>query len=174
MIENRLIQPSTSPWSSPMHLVKKADGSLRITIDFRLLNNITIKDAYALPMINVILALLAKAKYRSKFDLLSGYYQIPLAKNSRAYTAFPCELGLFEFCVMPMGLTNATATFQRFMDFIFADINGIFEAHFLDDIFIFSDNLRDHVAHLRDLLARLQFHSLFLSSQKCLLIKDKI
>ncbi len=112
MVDNGLIVPSESDWASATKLVQKADGSMRITIDFRKLNARTLKDAYPIPVISTILSLLSKAKYYTKLDLMSGYYQIPLDKASRKYTAFRCEMGLFEFTVMPMGLTNATATFQ--------------------------------------------------------------
>ena len=167
MIDTGLIVPSKSDWASATRLVQKEDGSLRITIDFRRLNARTIKDAYPLPVISIILALLSQARFYTKLDLMSGYYQIGLDPKSRKYTAFRCELGLFEFTVMPMGLTNATATFQRLMDSIFADVVHHFELHYLDDIFVFSQTLEEHVEHVREVLNRLKKNNLFVKRKKC-------
>ncbi|CAF0816710.1 unnamed protein product [Brachionus calyciflorus] len=116
MLSANLIQPSQSSWSSPIYFVSKPDGSFRLTIDYRLLDNVTKKDAHPLPNIDDLFALLSKSKWFTKLDLFSGYFQIKLAPESRKYTAFLCERGLFEFVVMPMGLTNSPASFQRAMN----------------------------------------------------------
>ncbi|CAF0935754.1 unnamed protein product [Brachionus calyciflorus] len=125
MLESNLIRPSKSAYSSPVHLVKKADRSIRLTIDYRELNKLTVRDCYLLSRVDVLLYSLKKAKVISKLDLLSGYFQITVEENSKKYTAFTCEFGHFEFNVMPMGQTNLVATFQRFMDKIFKKLIGI-------------------------------------------------
>jgi putative transposase len=171
MRDNGIIRPSHSAWSSPMHLVRKGD-SFRITIDYRALNERTIKDAYNLPMINVIIALLTKAKFRSKFDCLAGYYQIPLDENSCHLTAFPCEEGLMEYVRLPMGLTNSTAVFSRYMSEAMEGLCGVCEAHFIDDVFVFSDTLIDHIRDLKLVADRLRAANLFLKESKCHFISD--
>ncbi|CAF0901705.1 unnamed protein product [Brachionus calyciflorus] len=112
-IASKLIEPSNSPWSSPIHIVGKKDGGIRITQDYRLLNQLTVKDAYFLPVIDHLFSKLSKSRYFTKLDCFCGFYQIRLDPKSKSLTAFSCESGHFQFCVMPMGLTNATAPFQR-------------------------------------------------------------
>ncbi|CAF1018509.1 unnamed protein product [Brachionus calyciflorus] len=112
MLDAKLIQRSESSWSLPVLLVAKPDGTIRFTVDYSKLNNDTVKDAHPLPNSEDMFALLANSRWYTKFDLLSGYYQIALEKESRKYTAFSCEWGLYEYTVMPMGLTNAPETFS--------------------------------------------------------------
>ena len=102
-----MIIDSKSPWSSPVRLVRKKDGTIRVCVDFRKLNNVTKKDAYPIPKIEDLFTYLATAKVFSTIDLASGYYQIKMEEESRQYTAFSCDFGFYEYTVLPMGLTNA-------------------------------------------------------------------
>ena len=118
MLDAVVIRPSNSPWSSPLVLVKKRDGSLRFCVDYRKLNSITVKDAYPLPRIDDTLDALGDVKYFSTLDMSSGYWQVEVGEEDKAKTAFTTGKGHFEFNVMPFGLSNAPATFQRLMDLV--------------------------------------------------------
>ena len=111
MIKSGKVRPSKSGWASPLRLVKKKDGGVRVTINYKQLNAVTEKIAYPIPIINEILHRLSNTKYYSVLDLTSVYNQVELDDNSRQYTAFICPQGLFEFNVLAMGLTNETETF---------------------------------------------------------------
>ena len=158
MVEANVIVPSNSPYSSPIHLVKKCDGTIRMTIDYRKLNSLTIKDNYPLPRIEVILNKLSKARIYSKLDFASGYYQVCMSKGSRKFTAFTCEFGHFEFTVLSMGLKNAGATFQRLMDNILSKYIGQFVMVYLDDIIIFSTSIEEHNQHLEQVFQVIREH----------------
>eukprot|EP00731_Ephydatia_muelleri_P007275 Em0003g1523a len=125
MQENDIIHPSSSPWASPIVLVQKKDGSVRFCIDYRKLNAVTTKDAYPLPRIDDTLDTLCGSKWFSTLDLLSGYWQVEMSPEDRHKTAFCTPQGLFEFKVMPFGLCNAPATFQRLMDLVLAGVDGL-------------------------------------------------
>jgi hypothetical protein len=157
MLEANLIQPSDSPWASPLMLVSKLDSSIRVTIDYRLLNGRTTKDAHPLPNSEDLFALLAKSRWYTKIDLYTGYFQIMMSHDSRQYTAFTCEWGLFEFLVMLMGLTNEPATFQRSMN---RALNKFIEAGFvvvyLDDILLHSSDLVEHLKHVELVIHKLR------------------
>jgi len=117
MLQEGIIEPFSSPWSSPVVVVRKRDGTHRFCIDFRRVNEITTPDAYPLPQITATLDKLRGAKYLTTLDLKSGYWQVPLAQDSRPLTAFTVpRKGLFQFMVMPFGLHSAPATFQRLLD----------------------------------------------------------
>ena len=137
LLEAGLIRRSFSPWRSCTNLVSKDGKDDRLTMDYRLVNAVTIKDSYPLPNIREILMEILGAKYFTKLDMIAGYFQAFMEANSIKYTAFGCEYGLFEWLVMPMGLTNATATFQRLMNHIFADFINWFLKVFLDDSLIY-------------------------------------
>ena len=122
MLEKGIIKPSCSPWASPIVLVKKKDGTTRFCVDYRKLNTITRKDAYPLPRIDETLDTLQGAKWFSTLDLASGYWQVELSEESQDRTAFCTPNGLFEFKVLPFGLCNAPATFQRLMDLILSGL----------------------------------------------------
>lgn len=142
LLKKGVIHPSRSPWSFPVVMVKKKDGTLRFCIDYRKLNKITKRDVYPLPRIDDSIDAMGKAKYFSTFDLNSAYWQIPVNPNDKEKTAFISHTGLFEFDVMPFGLCNAPATFQRYMDLIFAGIKWISCLIYLDDIIVFSNSFR--------------------------------
>ena len=136
--ERGLIRRSNSAWASPLVLIKKKDGKERMCVDYRLLNNRTLKDAYPLPRVSDILDCLSGAKYFSTLDLKAGYWQVPMESTSCSKTAFPTPVGLFEFRVMPFGLTNASGTFQSLMSDILNPylFRGIIV--YLNDIIVFA------------------------------------
>ena len=153
----------------------KPDGNIRVTHDYRWLNSITVKNAYPLPLIDEILAKFARAKVFTKIDCFSGFYQIKLAANSRQYTAFACEFGLFEYVVMPMGLSNAPATFQEVMNEVLeSEVRDGFVQVYLDDIIIFSENESDHLEHVSRVVEKLKAHSIKIKKSKCEWAKEKI
>lgn len=122
MLEQNIIEPSSGPWSSPVLLVVKKDGSPRFCIDFRKLNTLVEKDAYPLPRIDDIIDTLAGQQWFCTLDLASGYWQIPIAKKDKVKTAFSSHRGLFHFNVMPFGLSNAPATFERLMETVLKNL----------------------------------------------------
>lgn len=174
MLTAGIIEESDSPWASPIVLVRKSNGTLRICVDYRRLNEITIKDCYPLPRIEDLLVMLSKAKYFTTLDLASGYYQIRVAKKDRPKTAFVTEFGLFEFNVTPFGLTNAPATFQRTMEKALKGLLGTICLVYLDDTLIFSQTLEDHYLHVRTVLERIRAAALKIEWRKCFWFQTSI
>lgn len=129
-----IIRPSNSPWASPIVIVPKKDGSLRLCIDYRGVNSVTTKDAFPLPNIDHTLLALSGKKVFSTLDFMSGYWQIKMDPDSIEKTAFATEFGLHEFIVLPFGLCNAVATFQRFMTRLFEGMINDFAFIYIDDI----------------------------------------
>lgn len=172
MIDLKMIVPSKSECRSGINLVAKKDGSTRMTLDYRDVNEITEKDTYPLPNTNTMFTQLANASYFSKLDLHSGYYQVPMDPDSQKYTAFGCEFGLFEYTVMPMGLTNATATFQRLMNTVLEDLIGVICLVYLDDIIVYTDkSLKHHIESVLKVFERLKQHNLKVKLKKCEFVK---
>ena len=167
MQEQGIVQPSVSPWASPVVLVPKKDGTYRFCVDFRRLNAITTKDVYPLPRVDDILDTLAECKYFSSLDLASGYWQVELDAESRPKSAFTTYRGLFEFIRMPFGLCNAPATFQRLMQSVLSGLEWNTCFVYLDDILVASRSFADHLQHLRDVFARLRSAGLRLKPRKC-------
>lgn len=148
MIKHGVIRPSSSAWASPIVLVKKKDGSVRFCIDFRRLNDITVKDVFPLPRTSDLLESFQGSKIFSTLDAAAGYWQVPLTEEAIPKSAFISSEGLFEFLVMPFGLCNAPATYQRIMNVLLAGLNGLSCLVYLDDIIVFSKNFEDHVKDL--------------------------
>ena len=167
MLQKGVISPSKSPWSSPVVLVPKPDGSLRFCVDFRKLNAVTIKDVYPLPRIDSVIDAVQGSTWFSALDLASGYWQIPLSEQDKAKTGFVTQDGLFEFNVMPFGLCNAPATFQRYMDVVLAGFKWNVCLVYLDDIIIFSKSFTEHLKHLHSVLACIRKVGLRLKPEKC-------
>ena len=167
LLDKGFIRPSVSPWGAPVLFVKKKDGSLRLCIDDRGLNRVTVKNKYSLPRIDELLDQLKGAKWFSKIDLASGYHQIPIEPNDIRKTAFRTRYGHYEFVVMPFGLTNAPAAFMKMMNGIFRDFLDKFVIIFIDDILVYSRNKEDHEKHLRAVLGRLREQKLFAKLSKC-------
>ena len=166
MQEEGIIESSQSEWSSPMVLVKKKDGTLRMCIDYRRLNSVSEADAYPMPRIDDLIDSLGKAKYITTIDLTRGYWQVPVAMESRPKTAFTTPLGLFQFRVMPFGLHGAPATFQRMMDRLIDGLSD-FSGAYLDDLVVHSESWSDHVKHLRVIFERLRQAGLTAKPSKC-------
>ena len=168
------IRPSKSPFGAPILFVKKKDGSMRMCVDYRALNNITIKNSYPLPRIDELFDRLQGAKYFSKIDLRSGYHQIRIHPDDIPKTAFRTRYGHYEFLVLPFGLTNAPGTFMHLMHETFREFLDDFVLVFLDDILIFSKTLEEHERHVRRVLQVLQNDKLYAKESKCELFKTEV
>ena len=160
-----IVRRSSSSWASPLHMVKKSDGSWRPCGDFRRLNLQTEPDKYSVPNIADLAAKLHGARVFSKLDLRKGYHQVPMKPADVPKTAICTPFGLFEFLRMPFGLKNAGQTFQRMMDDILGDLDYCFI--YMDDLLIASPDEATHVLHLREVLSRLQAAGLVLNVEKC-------
>ncbi len=160
-------RPSKSPYGAPVLFVKKKDGSMRMCVDYRALNKVTVKNRYPLPRIDELLQRVQGATVFSKIDLRSGYHQIRIAEEDIPKTAFRTRYGHYEFTVMPFGLTNAPATFMRLMHDIFRPLLDQCVIVYLDDILIFSKNEQEHEQHVRQVLQLLRKHKLYAKLSKC-------
>ena len=175
MLDLGAIRPSNSPWASAIVLVRKKDGRLRFCIDLRKLNNRTVKDAYSLPRIESILDSLGGAQIFSTLDLKAGYWQVEMAEECKAYTAFTCgPLGFYECDTMPFGATNAPATFQRLMHDCLGELNMNWCIVYLDDIIIFSDTKEEHLKRLEAVFQKLCAAGLKLKPSKCFFFREEI
>ena len=168
LLEKGYIRPSTSPYASPIILVRKPGSTaLRLCVDYRMLNNATVKDAYPVPPLHECLDRLHGAKIFSKLDLAQGFHQIRLDEASIPLSAFRCRYGLFEFKTMPFGMCNSPSTFQRTMDNILSPFLDKFVTVYMDDILIFSKDEESHLEHLRAVLQTLREHKLYARANKC-------
>jgi hypothetical protein len=167
LLEKGFIRPSSSPWGCPAIFVKKKDQTLRMCVDYRPLNEVTIKNKYPLPQIDILFDQLTGARVFSKIDLRSGYHQIRIRPEDIPKTAFTTRYGLFEYLVMSFGLTNAPAHFTYLMNSVFMPELDKFVVVFIDDILIYSKNEEEHAKHLRIVLTRLREHQLYAKSSKC-------
>ena len=174
LLQKDFIARSSSPFAAPILFVGKKDGSRRLCTDFRALNKITIKNCYPLPRIEDLQDCLYSAKVFSSIDLTSGYWQIPIRAEDQHKTAFRSRYGHYEWKVMPFGLCNAPATFQRFMNDIFRDLLDVCVVVYLDDILVFSNTEEEHRLHLQQVLQRLRDHHLVAKPKKCLLGQPRI
>nr|AAX96624.1 retrotransposon protein, putative, Ty3-gypsy sub-class [Oryza sativa Japonica Group]ABA92970.1 retrotransposon protein, putative, Ty3-gypsy subclass [Oryza sativa Japonica Group] len=168
------VRPSSSPWGAPLLLVKKKDGSERMVIDYRALNEVTIKNKYPLPRIDDLFDQLKGARVFSKVDLRSGYHQLKIRSEDIPKTAFSTRYGLYEFTVMSFGLTNALAFFMNLMNKIFMEYLDQFVVVFIDDILIYSKNEEEHAEHLRLIMGKLRDHQLFAKFSKCEFWLDRV
>ena len=168
------IQPSKSPFGAPILFVKKKDGTMRMCVDYRALNNVTIKNSYALPRIDELFDRLQGARYFSKIDLRSGYHQIRIEPADVPKTAFRTRYGHFEFLVLPFGLTNAPGTFMHLMHQTFRAHLDDFVLVFLDDILIYSKSFDEHEEHVRKVLSILRKEKLYAKESKCDFFKTEV
>lgn len=179
MLDEGIVKPSMSPWSSPIWVVpKKIDASgqrkWRVVIDYRKLNDITIGDSYPIPNISEILDQLGKSKYFSTLDLASGFHQIKMSEQDAPKTAFSVPQGHFEFTRMPFGLKNAPSTFQRLMNSALSGLQGIQCYVYLDDIVIYSYDLDSHIKSLSNVFDRLRHFNLKLQPDKCEFLRKEV
>jgi hypothetical protein len=167
LLDKGYIHPSSSPWGCLALFVKKKDQSLRLCVDYRPLNAVTIKNKYPLPRIDILFDQLAGAKVFSKVDLRSGYHQIKIRPEDVPKIAFSTRYGLYEYLVMSFGLTNAPAHFMYLMNSVFMPELDKFVVVFIDDILIYYKSEEEHAQHLRVILQRLQDHQLYAKFSKC-------
>ncbi|CAM4664391.1 unnamed protein product [Lepidochelys olivacea] len=161
-----VIQPSASPWASPVVLVPKKDGSVRFCVDYRKLSAISVSDAYPMPRPDELLDKLGGAQYLTTMDLTKGYWQVPLNADAWLKSAFITPLGLYEFLILPFGLKGAPATFQCLVDQLLRGMES-FAVAYIDDICVFSQTWEDHVSQVRQVLDRLQGAGLTVKAEKC-------
>ena len=166
MLKAGIITTLSSAWALPIVLVNKKDGSLRLCVDYRKLNSVAQMDAYPMPCIDELIDRLGKATYLSMLDLARGYWQVPVASESQPLTAFITPFELYQFKVMPFGLSGVLATFQRLMDKL---LQGMWEcaATYLDDLVIYSCTWEEHLAHLQEVVMRLYRAGLIANPRKC-------
>ncbi|GKC66755.1 putative reverse transcriptase domain-containing protein [Tanacetum coccineum] len=167
LLERGFIRPSVSPWGAPVLFVKKKDGSMRLCIDYRELNRITVRNKYPLPRIDDLFDQLQGAKFFSKIDLRSGYHQLRVKEQDISKTAFRTRYGHYEFLVMPFGLTNAPAVFMDLMNRVFHEYLDKFVIVFIDDILVYSKTREEHEDHLCIVLEILRQKKLYAKFSKC-------
>ena len=166
LLEKNFIRPSVSPWGAPVLLVKKKEGSMRLCVDYRQLNKVTIKNKYPLPRIDDLMDQLVGASVFSKIDLRSGYHQIKVKDEDVQKTAFRTRYGHYEYSVMPFGVTNAPGVFMEYMNRIFHEYLDRFVVVFIDDILVYSKSVADHAEHLRIVLEVLRERKLYAKLSK--------
>ena len=167
LLEKKFVRPSVSPWGAPVLLVKKKDGSMRLCIDYRQLNKVTIKNRYPLPRIDDLMDRLVGARMFSKIDLRSGYHQIRVKEEDVQKTAFRTRYGHYEYLVMPFGVTNAPGVFMEYMNRIFHPYLDRFVVVFIDDILVYSKSEEEHAEHVRIVLKVLKEKKLYAKLSKC-------
>ena len=175
MLERGVIETSDSPWSSPIVLVNKKDGTIRFCIDYRKLNDVTVKDSYPIPRIDTTLDALSGAKWFSTIDLKSGYWQVDMSPADKTKTAFSIPGGgHWQFTKMPFGLCNAGATFERLMEKVLSNLSWKVCLVYLDDIIIMSKTFDEHVENLRQVFERLRQANLKMNPKKCVTTKRSL
>ena len=174
MLQNSIIKPSVSPWVNPVVLVRKADKTLRLCIDYGNFNKTTIKDIYPLPHIQDTLVTLHGNNLFTTLDLLKGYHQTEFEERSRGKTAFTTHVGLFQYICFSFGLTNAPTCFQRLLEHILGDYIGKLVILHIDDILIFSSTFEDHLSHVAQVLQTLRVAHLKIQINKCQFAKNSV
>eukprot|EP00731_Ephydatia_muelleri_P014390 Em0008g110a len=174
MLDNGIVEPSEGPWSSPIVLAKKKDGTLRFCVDYRKVNTITKRDAYPLPRIDDTLGTLGGSKFFTTMDLASRYWQVEMAPEDRPKTAFSTPEGLYQFRVMPFGLCNAPATFQRLMDRVLGTLKWSSCLVYFDDIIVVGSSFGDHLRHITSVLMKLREAGLKLKPTKCKFFQKQV
>lgn len=173
MLQQGVIEPSSSPWSAPVTLCLKKDKTWRFCIDYRLLNAATLKDSYPLPKIDTSLDSLG-GKWFSTIDLASGYWQVMVDEKDRPKTAFACQKGLYQFRVMPFGLCNAPSSFERLMDIVLKGYQWERCLYYLDDVIIFGPTFEKAMENLELVFDRFRRANLKLKPQKCFLFQHQV
>jgi hypothetical protein len=168
------IRASSSPVSSPVLFVRKPGGGLRLCVDYRRLNAITVKNRYPIPLIQETLMQLSRAKYYTKLDIIAAFNRLRIAEGDEYLTAFKTRFGLFEYLVMPFGLANAPSTFQHYVNDVLRPFLDISCTAYLDDILVYSKTLKEHKEHVRSVLQALQEAGLQLDVDKCEFHKTEV
>lgn len=174
LLQNGIVQPSSSSYASPVVLVRKKTGDYRLCIDYRALNKKTVRENYPMPLIDDQLDVLAGHQYYTTLDLASGYYQIPIREEDKYKTAFVTPDGHFEFTRMPFGLANAPATFQRIMNQVLGSIRHREALAYLDDVIIPAKDYPQGMDRLENVLKLFSTAGLTLKLSKCLFFGDKV
>jgi hypothetical protein len=174
LLRNGMIQPSNSPFASPIILARKKTGDWRLCVDYRRLNALTVKNKYPLPVIDELLDELQGAKWFSSLDLSSGYHQIPMDPHDIPKTAFQTHNGHFEYRVMPYGLTGGPATFQLTMNSVLTPFLRKCVVVFIDDILIYSPTWSEHLQHLQEVFATLDKQQFKVKLSKCSFAQTKL
>jgi hypothetical protein len=167
LLDKGYIRPSTSPWGCSLLFLEKKDKELRLCVDYRPLNAVTIKNKYPLPRIDILFDQLARAQVFSKIDLCFGYHQIKIRAEDIPKTAFMMRYDLYEYLVMSFGLTNALVHFMYLMKSVFMPELDQFVMVFIDDILVYSKSMEEHEEHLQIVLQRLWEHQLYAKFSKC-------
>ncbi|MCO5558722.1 hypothetical protein L7F22_012308 [Adiantum nelumboides] len=174
LLEQGFIKPSVSPWGAPIVFQKKKDGTFRLCIDYRGLNQCTVKNKYPLPRIDELFDRLSGAQYFSKIDLRSGLYHVQIQVENIPKTAFNTRFGHYEFVVMPFGLTNAPTTFNQLMTDLFQEGLDNFVLVFFDNILVYSKTKEEREQHLHQVLEILKTAKLYAKRSKCLFFVEKV
>ena len=174
MLKKGIIEPSNSPWSSPIVLVSKKDGSTRFCVDYRKLNDVTVKDAYPIPRVHDCLDALSESKWFSTMDLCSGFWQVQMDENDKAKTAFSTSQGLYHFTVMPFGLVNAPSTFERVMEDVLRGLQWVESLLYLDDIITPGKSVDQCLSRLGNVFERLRQARLKLKPSKCIFFQKSV
>lgn len=172
MLDNGIIEPSKSNWSSPCVLVPKSDGTFRFCTDYRRVNAATKSDTYPIPRVDDCIDKVGKAEYVSKFDLLKGYWQIPLTERAKEISAFVTQQGLYQYRVMAFGMKNSSATFQRMINDLISDLDNC--DAYIDDLVVYSDTWSDHLEHIRKLFDKLSHAKLTVNLNKSEFAKAQV
>ena len=171
-LEKDIIEPSQSSWASPCVLVPKPDGSIRYCTDYRKVNVLSKTDSFPIPRMEDCIDRIGNAKYITKCDLLKGYWCVPLTERAKEISAFVTPDGLYQYKVMPFGMKNSQATFQRLMNICLKDLEGV--EVYVDDIVIFSDTWEEHLKRLEQVLFRLKEANLTVNLSKSDFVKAKV
>ena len=174
LLDSGMIQPSRAPFGAPVLFQKKHNGSLRMCVDYRALNKVTIKNNYPIPLAAKLFDIWAKARNFTKLNLRSGYWQVRIAESDEAKTTCVTRYGSYEFLVMPFGLTNAPTTFCNLMNDVMFDYLDAFVVVYLDDIVVYSQTLSEHEMHLKKVFQRLREHKLYVKPEKCDFAREHI
>ena len=174
MLKVGRIRKSYGEWASPVTLAKKKTGTYRFCVDYRALNQITKSDVYPLPRIDEMLERYEQSKWFTSIDLAAGFHQVEMDEQDKEKTAFTCSVGIYEFNVMPFGLKNAPATFQRLMNEVLYDFIGEFVEVYIDDIMIHSKNFEDHIVHVTKVLEKLKEYNLVIKLKKSKFFEQEI